>query len=457
MILITVGLLILIYCFCNFRKGTYLFIFYQVFWCPGMTLLKMGESTVTMGLAMSTGYLIIYVLKFGINKQHYLQKEQFPFKRPFLLLSFSYLLSCFFAVGSFTGEITRAVSIIFQELLVIWALWYVVTTEKDLKRLTKGMTILFALAGVYGLIEYALKYNAIVLAKSKYVEEGIKLYSDTVEATMRGYRVLSFFEHPIGAGMTMALFAIFILTMRVSFNRKMSDPYRLIAYVGVGLCIVCVFLSKMRSAIIFLLIGILGVIDFKKRKFWKIAFFSIVIFIIVLPLVKDNLSIIASMFNQEAAKSVGGSTISMRIEQWNAVLNLFKMSPFAGLGEKFDSVLSNVYIQQARGFESIWFLSLARHGIVGTLGNIYLLYYSIIKIPREYSSKQAMFLGLAFWITNTITTIPSFRLTLYYLLYFYFIRIGKMGCPAFNTLKCTPCQGQFEFSGLHSAGYSEII
>jgi O-antigen/teichoic acid export membrane protein len=24
-------------------------------------------------------------------------------------------------------------------------------------------------------------------------------------------------------------------------------------------------------------------------------------------------------------------------------------------------------------------------------------------------------------------------------------------------VKCTPCQGQFEFSGLHSAGYSEII
>ena len=24
-------------------------------------------------------------------------------------------------------------------------------------------------------------------------------------------------------------------------------------------------------------------------------------------------------------------------------------------------------------------------------------------------------------------------------------------------IKCTPCQGQFEFSGLHSAGYSEII
>ena len=36
-----------------------------------------------------------------------------------------------------------------------------------------------------------------------------------------------------------------------------------------------------------------------------------------------------------------------------------------------------------------------------------------------------------------------------------------MSFPMFEDLiqclKCTPCQGQFEFSGLHSAGYSEII
>lgn len=45
----------------------------------------------------------------------------------------------------------------------------------------------------------------------------------------------------------------------------MTNKY--VALVGAFLCIPCVLLTKMRSAMLFTLICLLGAIDFKKRNF----------------------------------------------------------------------------------------------------------------------------------------------------------------------------------------------
>jgi hypothetical protein len=80
---------------------------------------------------------------------------------------------------------------------------------------------------------------------------------------------------------------------------------------------------------------------------------------------------------------------------------------------------------------------MAKHGLVGVLAYVYMIFYSLIKVPKEYKSKQVFFISLAYWGTYTLTSTPYFRIYLYYLALFYFIKKSEVykkriyiKCPA---------------------------
>ena len=96
----------------------------------------------------------------------------------------------------------------------------------------------------------------------------------------------------------------------------------------------------------------------------------------------------------------------------------------------------------ARGYESIWFEQLVMHGRLGVLCHILLLYYSVIKIPKRFKSKEVLVFSLAYWIIYSITSIPSFRIFLLYLAIFYFIKTSKEYKSCIETLD------KSEYSGM---------
>ena len=275
---------------------------------------------------------------------------------------------------------------------------------------------------MYGIFEYYTKTNPFIDYKNDLLDGGIVLYSSTSQALKRGYRLISVMEHPIGAGMTLALFVIFICVTLVIYNEKFPRYYKFISIFSAILCVLCVILTKMRSCILFLIIGLMATINFNKKKFYKFILLGIILIGFAYPLLNDNINIFLSLFNKSAQKSVGGSSWEQRLSQLDAVVSLLKMSPIGGLGEKFESIVVNQYTVAALGYESVWFIQMTRHGIVGIFANLFLAYYSVIKIPGRYHSKPVFFLSLSYWIVYTLTSIPSFRTELYYLLLFYFIK-----------------------------------
>ena len=423
MILILIGLLITIYSFINYKGALYCYLAYQVFWHPTATMLHLkGLPTISISMFMNTVFFILFFVKYKVHNNNG-ASVCFPLERPFLVIYISFFASCFTSLAGFSSEFTRSLSIIIQDYLMIPIIWNAIDTAKDKKKLEKIFIVVFLLAGIYSLVEYLLKNNPLVNYKSTLNETGIKLYSETAEAETRGYRIVSFFEHPIGAGMTLSLFVIFIIYLYCEKNNDIPKSYELLSYVAVIFCLMGIILTKMRSSLLFLMISIVAVVNFREKRFYKLLAIACLGILIIMPVFKDNLSVFLSLFDKTAQKEVGGSSIEMRVEQFQAVYHIFMQSPISGLGERFEEVIKeSVYTRGALGYESVWFIQMTRHGVIGITAMLYLAFYMVIKLPYLYNSKKAMFCGLAFWLTYTLTSIPSFRMGIFYLLYFYCLK-----------------------------------
>ena len=419
MILISIGFFIMLYSLKNFKKAFFSFLIYQIYWFYLAEIISVsGLPTITIGMIMNAWFLVLFIIK----REKYINTSvRMPYTTPMLLILFSSLVTCFTGLAGFKNEFTRAISLAIQLYPSIWIAWYLVETEEDFKYLFKRYTIIFLIAALFGIVEYVFKFNVLVEYKSMLREGGIATYS---LANGRGYRVMSVFEHCIGGGMTLGLYAAFVFMLYVNTKGKMINKD--IALVGAFLCIPCVLLTKMRSAMIFTLICLLGAVDFKKKRFYKLLYLALILLVCIAPLILQNSDLFLSLFSSSIQKKLGGSNISMRFNQLNAVLNLMKMSPIGGLGEIFSEFVSNVYTMQALDYESLWFEQIVKHGMLGVIVHVIMIVYSVIVIPKKYKSKELFILSFAYWAIYTITSVPSFRLTFYYFILFYFIKHSKV-------------------------------
>lgn len=412
MVFSVIGVTILIYSCINLKKGFLVYLLYQIIWFSNGKIISMaGVPSVPIYLVMSLGFTAIYISKGGFRAK----LVEFPFMIPFLILSVSRVLTCFTSLEGFSSEFARAIGFIFGSFIEVVLTWRIVEEEKDFDFLIKGYCLIFTFASVYGLVEYVIKTNPIVEYKSMLTPEGISTYQADI---FRGYRVMSIFEHPIGAGMTFGLFAVFAFLYWTSRKKKTNNIYITVAL----LSILCVTLTKMRASILFTIIAAMAFVKLNNKRFYKVALLALMCLAVCFPIYKDYINVFLSLFSSSARQAVGGSDSTMRFLQFDTVYRIMKMSPLLGFGEQCAVYLPKSLVANAFGFESIWFEAMSRYGIIGVIGNLLMLLYSVFMVPHKYKSKCAFWISLAFWLTNTLTTVPFFRMSMYYVVYFYCIK-----------------------------------
>lgn len=354
-----------------------------------------------------------------------LNKRKFPFSIPFWLIGISYFFSCFTAISGFMPELNRALMRIFSTYIFIFILWYVVDSRKDLKFIFNGVTLTMFFAAIYGIIEYFFGANILLSYKVTLSDYTLNLYDSS---GLRGYRLTSFFEHPLGAGMMFGLYSTFYFSLMVR-NERVAIKNKL-GMLTALLCLPCVILTKMRTAIIFTII--LMVMIFINKKFTKLAFSriflgSILIIPILIIVICTNSELITNLFSSQTSSEIGGSSLSMRLDQFAAIKMIIKPSPVFGLGETFrSSIVNNALTASALGYEGIIFEQLSMHGYFGLFVTIILMYFSIIKVPLKYKSKEVAIISIAYWLSYLVSSIPSFRLPFLYLTIFYFIKTSNI-------------------------------
>lgn len=412
-----IAFLCILACMVDFKKGYSIFIIFQMFWYQS-TILMIGSLNLTTYVFCPTIIFLIYLHKRIKFKE---SNIRCPYEFAFIVVIISFFITSIFAYAGFVTEFSRSLSIILRTYLLIWISWNVFDDVNDFKYLYKLLTYLFLFAALYGLIEYVTHLNFLLDYKISMSGDSLQKYD---ENNLRGYRLTSIFEHPIGAGMNFGLFSMFTIASWIKYNEKLPNS-RLAIFVAF-LCIPCILLTKMRSAIVFTALLSLSFIDLKFFRRKK-SYMLIVIVLCALPLlwnvIQDNLYIITSIFASKVRNThVGGSSTAMRLEQLDAAINLMKISPIGGLGETFKGLLVNKYTILSREFESIWLEQIAMHGMFGVFATIILIIWTTFVVPVKYKSYPAFIFAISYWITYTMSSVPSFRVVLLYLAEFYFIK-----------------------------------
>lgn len=420
MVLIVIGIIIGLYALIDYKKAFIWFMVYQLFVSYGIQLVKVDSLSIPLGTILSFLFLILYILKNKKTQKNKNTKDNFPFKVAFILIIISRIMTCFTALGTFSEEFTRAISFIFQNIINIYIAWDVFDSKEDYIYFFKLVTIVFFFASILGYVEYALQYNPYTNYEKNFIGEGINYYS--IEQ-VRGYRLTSIFEHPIGAGMNFALY--FVISMYLLINKGKNMPFRKFSFITALMCLPLVFLTKQRSAMIFLILMTLSLVNIKKKSFYIFLIVSIITILLISPYISKYSYYLTSIFNETASEETSGSSIAMRLMQLNYSWELMKTSPLFGLGEKCTMYLSAYWIKRILVLESVWLEQMVKHGIFGIISYIVLAITFIFKIPKKYNIGKLKYVLIGFWIVYTTTTVPAFRLYLIYILIFYCIKLNK--------------------------------
>ena len=417
MIFLLIGLFIIIIGTINFKKGFYFFLFYKVLLVTNITVLSIpGIPLLTLDMFLTAVFLLLYFFK--VQKMQ-LEYVPFPYSKPFKWMAFSYFLSTLFAYIGFIGAFSQYIGQVLTEFIFAWLMWKIIN-RKDIEYIIKGLAFMFLLSCVYAFYEKFTHTNPIqnyeltlVTDKSRAIDF---LVTDDIN---RGYRVQSFFEHAIGAGMNWGMFVVLYFTLTIIYKYKMWNKLCLITAI---LCIPCIFFSNARGPLVFLMVSALSIIDLKNKKFYKLFVVGVVLFVVAFPLFSEYFDNLLSIFDSKAQDKVGGSNAEMRFDQLSASIELMMQSPLFGLGYKFMNVLHTSLVSRLLGLESIWFRVMTQFGLLGTFVNLMLSYYSLIKVPIKYKSKPLLFFSLAYWITSSLTSVPGMLIYLYYLILIILIK-----------------------------------
>lgn len=417
MIFLIIGLIIIFIGTRNFKKGFYYFLFFKVCLVTNITVLSIpGIPLLTLDMFLTAIFLLLYFAK---RQKMQLEYVSFPYSKPFKWMTISYFLSTLFAYIGFVGAFSQYIGQILTEFVFAWLMWKIIDKE-DIGYIIKGLAFMFLLSCIYAFYEKLTQTNPIQNYELTLVNDASRAINFLVTDDInRGYRVQSFFEHAIGAGVNWGMFIVLYFTLTTLYKYKLKSKLCLITAI---ICIPCVFFANARGPLVFLMVGALSLFDLKNKNFYKLVFAGVILLVVVSPLLSDYFNNLLSIFDSKAQEKVGGSNAEMRFEQLDAAIELMKQSPLFGLGYKFMNVLHTNLVSRLLGLESIWFRVLTQFGLFGVFVNLIFLYYSIIKIPRHYKSRPILFFSLSYWITASLTSLPGMLMYLYYLILIIFIK-----------------------------------
>lgn len=424
MIFIIIGIVIMLAGLLNFKKGFYMFLFFRVVLVTNIALIVVpGIPLLTLEVCMTMFYLGVFFQK----KTHLiLERVDFPYKKPFQLIVISYLLSTIFAYAGFSVAFSAYIGQMISEFAFTWLMWKVID-RRDISFLVLGFTFVYLLTCIYGFYEKSTLSNPLMIYEQSLMGNSDRTIDFTSEGDeYRGYRVQSFFESAIGAGINWGMYIIFSLSILVLYKLKIKKISKIILVLASVCCIPCVFFANSRSSIVFLLIGILSLFDLKNYKFYLRVLVIAMIIPIITPFFSDYSDNILSLFDTKAQARVGGSNADMRLDQLAAALSVMANSPIVGLGYKFMNVMNTKTVAALLGLESMWFQILTQFGILGTLVNIYLAYYSLLKVPKRFKSQPLFFFSLAYWLTASLTSVPGMKMYFYYFIIIIFIKLSSV-------------------------------
>ncbi|QKJ31485.1 O-antigen ligase family protein [Mucilaginibacter mali] len=191
-------------------------------------------------------------------------------------------------------------------------------------------------------------------------------------------RVQSTVWHPIAYGDSLSMYIIlfYIPIVKAYTNKKYSKLSNYLYVIIVMALINIVFTASrtpwIATAVSLTLVQISHLKNFFKRNFvFKAALVGIAIPVAYMAIME--------LYNYLSKTEISGSSYSMRIDQFNFIINAIGSSLYIGFGpSSIDSFYKTGSFADALGFESILFVFLFYYGVLGLIG-LGILYYTSLR------------------------------------------------------------------------------
>lgn len=335
------------------------------------------------------------------------RRRTMPFilRREFFLIALMYLISGVVSSNGFISNFPNIfVSII--QLLAIVVFFKELNTAKDIDITIKWLLISFSILAVYGVIEFATQFNPFY----DYYADSIapealkgKLFHSSLR--LGRWRTQTVMSISISWGGACAVMVGFMILMR-DYLHNIIIPF--LFWFIVGLLLFGIVSSASRSALIAIIVMLLPYFFVKGEK--KFKFFLIIAAIAFVFLFRDSLMALvnSAIGIEDLNVDLGSSSdTAMRVDQFNAVLNVLQENPLFGLGARGYDVAFSIN-NDILGAESIWLQTLISYGFVGVVIWI-LLYYKLAKISvNSCYSKLGALMFVGGWVLyRTSTSSPG--------------------------------------------------
>ena len=342
--------------------------------------------------------------------------NNYPFKLMTIIIAVSYALSnipLFHPVGAFNLLLTVYIYPVI--------LWICLDSPGRLKLFIKILVFSLSIFVIYGFYEVITSSNPVM----DYCASHGVITGQSSKAMRFGLKRLQSFAPFIGASGTIAGMGFMtLLFLKMYFNKLFRlENKTILLLVGLFLC---VLFTGTRSVILGFTVGLLAFVN-PQNLVKKKTLISMLMFMLAAPFLYDYIAgYIGQIVNSYTdTENVRGSSVDMRMRQWNLTIYYWKKSPIIGNGGGFMFEKVAGYVRAMYGAESVWFPLLTDYGLLGCAAFILTILLPIMKLIRM-DLRPVVFLVLLFLVNKTLSSIPGISIGFHLIFVVFFVRLKEI-------------------------------
>lgn len=418
LIFLIVSLILVLFSFYSFKKT---FCFYTAFKMLALsaTCIKYTPPALSVETFLNFFFVFEFVRR-GYWGPILKRFKYFPLKTFYTFSFVSIVLSSICSIIPFKEFCLSLLLNILNDFVFAFLFWFFIYDIKDIRFFIKCCVVVFSFACFLGIYEFIFDINPFTNFLRANVSEDLllgKIYEPPSRLGMR--RVLSLFGSPNNF-----IYGAFISILLVTYNKYVKYKNFKWDTLFILLVMLMVLLANSRTVLASSIVILLPVfLSFRKNK--SLIFLSIIIVIIGFPFFEKYAMNFISMISTSETNQVEGSTISGRASQFLGAWNLFLKSPFWGNG--IDSI--SYFVSDQGGYkwiiygtESIWMKLLIEKGILGIVTYV-VLFIELYKRFDFFKYKYLTFCVLGYLAAHTISSLPGFSVSFFYIVVFCIYRI----------------------------------
>lgn len=379
--------LILITAFVNIKLSVSLYVSYLIL----VPYLNIPIGSINLGYNLVNTIILLSFLYYQkVKKKHLIN---FNFTLPFLFLFFFLLFLGLFGDLDFSIQLGMWRANFMNTVLLPFVIWNLGITDKDFHRyMIKALMISFGIAGVYALYLTSLggmnpytTFLSLYFGKDDFNEMYMKGGNETriLTGLSTAARIASTASHPMNWMFYIGCFLCFLFIYYLKTDKKYK--FSVLSLLFVYLYIVVI--SGVRTGIAALLITVVYFL-IMNRKFKYFMWGGIVILVLLVVVNSNDMlhQFFLSFIDIKGTSSdVAGSSVSMRLNQLQGVIDEIKHNPFTGHGYGWTDFYSVQYGSHPvmLGFESLIYSILCNSGFIG-MGGWILFFILLVRLNGNF-------------------------------------------------------------------------